>query len=291
MNKLSIIGLAAVLTLAACNGGKDDSADTGTDTDTDADTDADTDTTTDTETDSDTDTDTDTDTETGWTLEGAAIDLGAEAPVVDGTCVSLLDPTPVLSGGSAEVLGETTSASGAFTIGPVSTSSTLGLLMNVSNCDDTANDPYPTNTGILTADYSGLGDGDTLSGKTAYSLSRAVMDGIDASATGAGYTGTVSTDGLMVGFVLDAAGVPVEGATISCGGCTVYYFDADPSNGLFTSNAGPNTGTAAAAKSMFAIPAASITSYTPDDGGTHTWNATVVGSNPGSATIVAFYAN
>ena len=150
---------------------------------------------------------------------------------------------------------------------------------------------YPTNTGILAPEYAELGDGDSLSGKTAFSISAAAMAGIDASATAAGYTGTVSEDGLMLGFVWDNAGAPIAGATINCGGCTVYYFDADDSDGLFTTGGTANAATSVEGNGLFAIPAAGITSYSPDNGGVNTWTATVVGSNPGSATMVAFYAD
>jgi len=94
---------------------------------------------------------------------------------------------------------------------------------------------------------------------------------------------------MMFGFALDAAAAPVGDAVVSCLGCgTTYYMDADPADGLFSTGVTPNAATVAGVGAWM-IPAGPISSYTCDDGGAHTFEDQLNGSNPGAATVTAFY--
>jgi hypothetical protein len=261
------------LSLLACSGDKDgdETADTGDTTDT-----------------NDTD---DTDTgEGGFNITGVAIDIGTNAPAPDGLCIDLLDPTPVLQSLPPDLLLTTTvGASGAFTFEGVVTESTLGLLMSVKDCDTEGTTVFTTATGIVPDSYSGLAAGDTLADQTAFSISNAFLAGLEASATAAQYAGDLSTDGFMFGFVFDAGVQPLAGATVTCGTCgTTYYLDGDAADGLFTTGADLNLSTDAAAGASWVIPAGPVGQYTADDGGAHTFETQLNGSNPGSATVTAF---
>ena len=63
----------------------------------------------------------------------------------------------------------------------------------------------------------------------------------------AGYTGNIATGGIVTGFILDADGNGISGATMGCGSCSPYYGDGDTSDGLFTTAGSMNTTTDAAA--------------------------------------------
>jgi hypothetical protein len=101
----------------------------------------------------------------------------------------------------------------------------------------------------------------------------------------AGQTGDVNVDGVVVGFVLDANGTPVAGATVtgSMGG-TPFYGDSDATDGLFAT--GGTTNAATAEEGLFVVPAGPIGTYEADDGGTHDFQSQLMGSLPAYA---AFY--
>lgn len=238
---------------------------------------------------------TDTDTQTtppagGFTVEGIVLNAATQQPVAEGLCVSVVDPTPALGGGEPLTLvSGTVGAGGVFSLADVSTTSTVGLLVDVRDC--TGDTVYPSATGISADDYAGLGEGDVLGDRVAFSIDAALRDGLAASATVAGYVGDLSADGYFFGFTLDTTGAPLGGVSVSClGTCNAtLYMDTDPADGLFTTGGAPNTATDATAGAVFVIGAAPIGQYSADDGGAHTFGSQLNGSNPGIATITAFY--
>ncbi len=229
---------------------------------------ADTDTDTDTDTDSDTDTDTDTDTgsTSGWTVSGMAVDFAAQLPAAEGLTVAFADPMPALTGGELDILGTgTTAADGTYSIGGIEGNPSLGAFLVVTGGDNMA-----TATGVASTSYAGFGDGDALTGASAYVISGAMAAGIDASLAPLGVSDSVTTTGVLFVNVRDAAGNPVDGAVVSDGDCgqTVYYMDADSDDdGLFITAGVPNTATSAAAGGFAVIPAGAICTYEADAAG------------------------
>ena len=250
----------------------------------------------DTDTDAgDTDTD-DTDVvEGGFSIEGTAVDLALSVPSAEGLCVNVSDPTPAIAGGEPLVLAETTTAAdGTYTLEDITTTSSLGLLVGVSDCPEaTARTGMPTATGIAASSYSSLGDGDNLPGQTSYSINAELEAGVDGSLTAAGYTGDpIGTAGTFVGFVFDADGYPLADATVECTSdetVLTYYQDTDPNDGLFTTMGAVNTGTDATASSLFWIPGAPIGNYEADHA-TSTFESQLGGSSAGTAVLIAFDA-
>lgn len=267
--------LLPLFLMAACDGRGEDTgkpADTGDTADTnDTDT-ADTDT-------ADTDTGGD---EQGFSVSGTAIDLMSASPAAEGLSVAIADPTPALAGGELDILGtSTTAADGTFTVTGVETTATLGLFMVVSGGDN-----MNTATGIAASEYSSLGDGDAITGKSAYVVSNTMQVGIDQSAALLGYAGTIATDGVVFIAIRDASGNPVDGAVVSCGDCgaSIYYMDGDSSDGLFTTGGAPNEGTVAAAGALAVVPAGPIATY---EASTSTlYGGQLTGSLPALASFV-----
>lgn len=251
----------------------------------------------DTDTDaSDTDDTDDTDVaDAGFSISGTAVDLALSAPVAEGLCVNVSDPTPAITGGEALVLAETTTAAdGSYTLENVSTTSSLGLLIVVSDCEDaTEHTVMPTATGIASSSYADLGDGDNLPGMTSYSINAALEAGVDGSLTAAGYMGdAIGVAGTFVGFVFDADGYPLSDATVTCTTdetVLTYYQDADAADGLFTTMGAVNTGTDATVGSLFWIPGAPISNYEADHASS-TFESQLAGSSPGTAVLIAFDA-
>lgn len=229
----------------------------------------------------------------GWTLSGTAVDFPSGTPVAEGACFELIDPSPALTGGDPESLGTgTIGAGGSFTLDGVVTSSTLGLLFSVKDCGTQNTTLFTTASAIQYADIRYLSGGDTLSGVVATSFTMAYVNDMQTSAAALGYTGDLETEGFFYGIVLDNGGTPVNGATVTCGDCgPTYYLDNDPLDGLFSTGASANTSTSAAANAGALIPAGPIGQYTVEDGGTHTWEIQLLGSNPASGLVATFTAN
>jgi hypothetical protein len=252
----------------------------------------------DTDTDTDVDTDTDTDEEAGgFSIAGLGVDLATQAPVGAGLCVSVQDPTPAITGGEPLVLSASVTADdGSYLVENITTTSSLGILVVVSDCPEaTEATVMPTATGIASSSYSDLEDGDVLEGQTSFSIDAALQAGVDGSLTAAGYTGdTIGTAGTFVGFVFDAAGAPLSGATVECtgtgcDGVNTYYQDGDAADGLFTTAGAVNESTDATQQSLFWIPGAPISNYEashPDN----TFASQLAGSSPGTAVLIAFDA-
>jgi hypothetical protein len=231
----------------------------------------------------------------GFSISGTAVDLALSAPAAEGLCVNVSDPTPAITGGEALVLSETTTAAdGSYTLENVTTTSSLGLLIVVSDCEDaTEHTVMPTATGIASSSYSDLGDGDSLPGQTSYSINAELEAGVDASLTAVGYTGdAIGVAGTFVGFVFDTDGYPLGDATVTCTTdetVLTYYQDGDPTDGLFSTAGAVNSGTDAAAGSLFWIPGAPISNYEADHG-SNTFESQLAGSSPGTAVLIAFDA-
>lgn len=280
----SIAPVFLLLTFAACNGDSDtDKSDTGATGDDD-----------DTVGDDDDDTAGDDDDDTsaaGFSIEATAIDASTQAPATEGLCVDLLDPSPALLGEDPELLMSTTvGANGAILFEGVETESTLGLLVSVKDCDTLNSVTFTSATGIPYPAIENLGDGDVLANQTAFVIPMTMLDGMQASAAAVGYTGDLETEGMLFGFTFDSTGTPVAGATVTCGTCgPTYYLDGDSSDGLFSTGTTVNAATDATGGAGFIIPAGPVGQYTAEDGGTHTWETQLNGSNPGAAAITAFF--
>jgi hypothetical protein len=237
---------------------------------------------------------------TGFSMSGVALDLATLTPAPEGLCIAAADPTKALGGGDLEILaGSQIGADGAFLIEGVTTTSAVGLFMVVQDCEGAEEmTVMPTATGVAPSSYGELGDGDSLEGLTMLSISAQAAQGMDASLQGVGYNGdSVTTTGLMAGFVRDAEGTPIAGATVSCTDgngdpcAPVFYADADPSDGgLFANSTGVNAGTVAEANGLFVVPGAPIFTYSATADG-HAFQDQLFGSVPGLATFMTFFAD
>lgn len=227
---------------------------------------------------------------TTFNIEGNAVRFDDfTQPAAEGLCVEILDPTNVLTGGDPVVVSETTvGAGGAFTATEVPVVS-LGLFAQVRDCDGEEATTFPSANGISSGSYSDVADGDTVSGISALTISTESAMGIQASLEAAGYTGDITTDGMVIGFIWDADSMPIDGGEMTCGSCTVYYADGDPSDGLFTTGGSANTSTTVAGGSLFVVPSAQLTTYQPTAPG-YTFTSTPLAALPASAVVVAFTA-
>lgn len=231
----------------------------------------------------------DTESSLGFTVSGQALDFTTQQPIGAGACVSLLDPTSMAMGGEAEPLGVgETDAAGVFEIAGVQERPALGILIRTEACDGGAS-LFPSISGIAPESYATLADGAVLAGQFAFVLSGETAAEIDTSATLAGYVGAPTSDGMIVGLLLDAGSLPVAGGSVSCGGCTAFYADDDPSDGWFTTGLAPNAATDPSG--IFVLPGAGVGNYGADDGGAHTWTPFFAGSQPGEAVIIALKAD
>ena len=224
-------------------------------------------------------------------IEGTAIDFATQTPAAEGLCVYATDPTEALGGGDLIILSDSTvGAGGAFTLTGITTESAFGLLILVQDCANEGT-VMPSATGVAAEDYAALGDGDLLGGRSAYVLSADFQAGIDQSVAAAGGSSDILSEGALLGFVFDPSGVPVSGATVDCEGCApIYYADTESADGLFTNaKTGVNASTDALANGLWVVPGAPIASYTCDDGA-NTYEPLLIGSQPGIAVFVAFYA-
>ncbi len=220
----------------------------------------------------------------GFTIAGNAVvisDFVTPAPA--GLCVAILDPTPALAGGEPAVLGSTTlDAAGAFSVSGIVGTSSVGLLISVSDCPGgTPSGALATATGIEAADYANAADGAVLDGYVALLVDAPTAGAWSAGLAAAGYTGDLAAEGSLLGMVLDPMGAPVDGGVVTGPpGTTVYYFEG---NGFGSGS----TGTVAAAGGLFLIPAAPIFTYGCTGGG-YTYTSILAGSQPGFQVIVAF---
>lgn len=281
--RISMIG--AVLCAAACSHSSRDDGDGGfnfsneTDADTDADSDAD----------SDTDPDSVTDPN-GFTLMGGTLDIASGESAAKGLCIVALDPDPAITGGSPVELGDSTvKSNGNFIISGLEDTPGMGIMLQIEDCGGSTT-VIPTATFIDPSVYEGASVGDIFSGLTACSIDDSYAESVDNSLDDAGYSGSIWEDGALAGFVLDKSQAPIDGAKISSSSASVYYQDANSSDGLFTSGGSLNTKTSAAAGAIFFIPEAPIFSYSASASG-YSFDSALAGSFPETVTVVPFIAH
>lgn len=199
--------------------------------------------------------------EVQYTINGLAITFGPDqTPAAEGLCVEAVDPSQVLEGGDAEVVGQTTvGAGGAYTLSDLPLRDQPTVVV-IRDCEGAASTVYPTGSPVLLpAELQGLTDGDVLDGVRSVSLTNTTLAAFEAGLALAGYTGDLAADGFALGAVWTADEAPISGAQLGCGGCGVYYADADPSDGPFTTGGVTNTATSGPA--LWLIPAAPLVEY------------------------------
>lgn len=239
----------------------------------------------------------DLDLTAGINIRGTAVDLQTGQPITradtsaDALCVAAIDPAPAVTGGDPEYLIVSTLCDdGSFALAGLEEVPSIGVMVGVYDCEGQGT-VMRTVTGVATESFDGMGAGDTLEGVTAHSVSATYLATMQAD------LGTTERDlgaeGFLAGFVTDASGAAVGGATVSCGSCAdrpTFYLDANSKDGLWGASGTFNTSTAADARGMFLIPAARITTYTCDDGGVHSWEGNLFGSLPEYAVFIEFDA-
>ena len=266
MKYLSLLALATALSMG-CNNGQDDETDTDTD-----------------------ETDTETDIpQTLITVAGVAVDISTSAPVAEGLCVDIVDPTAAVTGGEAETVGTgTIGANGAFSVADIPTTAPFGMFVSIGDCEDATTPTVWTSlTGILAPSYQNLDNGATLE-VTAASVNLELLAGIEDSLDAITVTESAQEQGAMIAWVRDSSGAALAGATVSCEGCgSFYYFDQDSSDGLFSSATGINAATDASGMLMTLAPPTST--YTPAADG-YEFDGLLFGGSAGVATFVEFSA-
>jgi len=222
------------------------------------------------------------------------------AVVPEGLCATLVDPSPVISGDDAIDLADgTTDASGMVTFSDITAKPTLGLLIQIDDCDGAKVDyvGIATNTGVLPATYANAKDGETVA-TNAFAIKGVSLEGMAMSATTAGYKGDLNNGGFLFGYTFDSSLMPVEGVTVSTdvGSPTYLYLDGDPTDGLFTTNISKdpkkpdlqvNAQTTPAG--VFVVADAEIGQYqATDTAGKLTFESNLIGGFPGQAVVIAF---
>ncbi|MBA2319968.1 MAG: carboxypeptidase regulatory-like domain-containing protein [Deltaproteobacteria bacterium] len=240
----------------------------------------------------------DLDLEAGINVAGTATDLQTGQPVVradtalPALCVAAIDPSPaVVNGDPEDLVTSTLCDDGTYVLAGIEEIPSIGLMVGIYDCAATDDEAtvMRTVTGVASDDFEGFGPGDTLEGVTAWSISSAFLAEMQADLESS--TPDLRTEGFLSGFVTDANGAPVDGATVTCGNCDTtptYYLDAAPEDGLFGDGTTFNASTEADARAFFLIPAANITTYEADDGGAHTWDGALFGSLAGYGVFIQF---
>ena len=230
--------------------------------------------------------------EKGFAISGVIEDLQTGEPpaTTDGLCAFALDPTPVLSGGEAAVMGGSeVCEDGAYYVGNLSDPPSVGMFISIADCDDAEPTVMKSATGIDFDDVKDLKVGEVYADKTVYLVTREYGEIIDENLQD--YSGDAVTKGFMAGFVMDVNLDYVSGASLDCGCADFYYLDDDPSDGMFYTAGEKNTETDAEMRAVFVAPEAPIFTYTADDGGNHSWEPQLFGSLPGYASFLLFNAD
>ena len=203
----------------------------------------------------------------GFSVSGVAWNYGQFDWAEVGLCIEVTDPAPILYGSDPLVLSSSTIApGGAFRVNNVETVAELGLFLTVDDCNPESNS-VRTATGVSNSEYKDLGEGDTLGHQLVLVMDDATVADFDKSLRKVGYTGDpLAETGAIMGFVRDDQGGYLSGATLNCrgvsAGCpTVYYLDADPTDGLFGEGENPNGSTEAGVEAVFLIPNAPFAIY------------------------------
>ncbi len=233
-----------------------------------------------------------------FTVEGVVLDMGNRRPTGEGLCAYALDPTAPLGGSGAidpatDIKGVgVVGAKGVYSIADVQMESLVGMFVLVMDCEGETPTVLPSATGIPVEAYSDLADGAVLE-QNALLVSGSYMATIESSLVTAGGTGDLSVDGAMMGFVRNATGAPVSGATVTCDECPrTWYFDNNLKDaGLFATNvSGANRSTSTSG--AFMIVGAPVKTYSVSHaGGKLTWDSQLFGTLPGLATFITFEAN
>lgn len=232
-----------------------------------------------------------------FTISGSGFDFATQsAEATAGRCLDIVDPELALVTGELDdlvILGSTViDDAGAWTVEGVSTTSQIGLFAMLTSCDGP--EAIPTGSGIAYDDYATLEDGAELSGVLALQITKGLAGlAINPSFEAIGREGTdIAVEGMMLGYVEDAAGVPVQGATVA-GEDEAFmgYIDTDNDNsGLLATDGVPNAFTLQEYGGWFASPGAPISNYTA----THesmTFETKTFGSLPGVVTVFKFTAD
>ncbi|MFZ5478155.1 MAG: hypothetical protein ACOZNI_15420 [Myxococcota bacterium] len=235
----------------------------------------------------------DVDRSKGFSVEGTTLDLGTGGTATAGLCISAVDPTPAITGGEPTVLGSSEVCDdGNFVVAGIESAPSIGMFLLIDDCDDATGDTVMlTATGIPPEAIAELGDGDSLTGVEALSVSLEWLAVMQADLETVGWSGDLGEAGYMAGVVEDAEGNPVSGAHVASPDPYVtYYEDATAEDGIYGAGATANTETSADAGGLFMIPDAPIFTYTCEDGGAHEWESTLLGSLPGYAVYIRFTA-
>ncbi len=229
---------------------------------------------------------------TGFRIEGVAVDFATNTTwdaVAQPMCITAIDPTPAITGGEPTVLASSTLCDdGSFVVSGITEAPAIGAFLVIDDCPGSSTDASMISaTGISPDLLQGLGDGGALTGQTALVVSPTLRDTWTADAD---YGGDLGVDGFLAGYLQDAQGVGVAGATIFAGASlySAVYGDSDASDGTFTTGGTLNAATDATA--FFIIPKAPVGLYEVSDGGTHEWPKKTYGSLPGYAVFVNFKA-
>ena len=217
----------------------------------------------------------------GFHISGTATNLITGMPAGEGLCIHASDPTAAITGGEIEILASAViGEGGAYVVENVTTTSMLGILMLVEDCDQ-AGSEMPTATGISLSTYGSLGEGDEISGFVSYTIDAEALAGITADLAAEGYTGDLTEDGALIGNVIDAQNTPIDDAVVTGHeDFPVYYASETGFDGASTN---------ALANSFFAIPAAPIFTYACDAEG-YVFDSVLAGSQSGYAVFIDFNA-
>ncbi|MCK6530366.1 hypothetical protein L6R50_23360 [Myxococcota bacterium] len=243
------------------------------------------------------DDDTTPDDDTGLTFRGVVRSLPGGDPFGDPSAtlfVTVADPTPLLTGSIPEVLAvaDVDGGTGAFEVPNVPTEGmSLGLALMV---DDLGVDYHTTGIILSPSVWSGAGDGSVID-VDAYVLSAAAAGDVEAGLDAAGWTGaSLAWAGAVMGFVRDADGLPLAGATVTPpGSAAVYYADGDlftasPDLGFVGSGgSAANAATTQGGRAVFVVPSAPIGFYAADGPGVSFPNLTG-GTLPGMFFVTVF---
>lgn len=217
----------------------------------------------------------------GFNISGTATDLLTGMPAGEGLCIHASDPTAAITGGEIEILASAViGKDGSYVVENVTTTSMLGILMLVEDCDQ-AGSEMPTATGISLSVYGGLGEGDEIVDSISYTINAEALAVIATGLAAEGYTGDLTEDGALIGNVIDAQDAPIDGAVVTGHpDFPVYYASETAFDGSSTN---------ALANSFFAIPAAPIFTYACDAEG-YVFDSVLAGSQSGYAVFIDFNA-
>ena len=237
--------------------------------------------------------------------KSVATDAFSGEAVAEGTCIHAADPTSVALGISStlDIIGSSVvGADGAWQIDGLTAKPALGAVVLLADCpaEDGSDVPatfYPSATGISTATYTDLGDGDIADGLTAYKLNNDALSEIDAELTASG-AGTFTEPGGLIYMLRDPDSAPVSNAAVYCGEdpadglCPVYYNSGlgTGTYGISFSDADGAPLTVTGADGLAALPAATVTTYNIDHD-TYTFAGGTRGSLEGLAFFVESFGS